>query len=533
MISFFKKLFLVLITCFQSILAHAQFGSEVPFSISIEPIEGTFITGTHSSAIAKSGDKWLIIGGRLNGLHGLNSNDGFPTELANEYIIVLDTNTWTESIASINQLPTSIADPLRSTNMEYIQMGSYLYMAGGYGRDNVAGIFVTFPKLTAIHVDSMINAVLNGESIVPHVRQITDSRFQVCGGELGNIGQELYLLFGHNFGGRYTDPPTPMFTQTYTDRITKFSLLDDGITMTPESFVDFIDTNYFHRRDLNVGPIIKSNGEFALKAYSGVFQKTRNLPFRETITITQDTNEINTNYEQVMSHYNCAMIPIFDTLTKKMYTTFLGGMSLYNYIPATNTVVYDSLIPFISDITTMTTHPDGTIEESIMATQLSGLLGSNAKFVLNTEISHFSNEVIDIRSLSNTKTLIGYLYGGIRAEAPNLGASSANDTIYRIYLTANNSNSLANIENELGDVLIYPVPASNNLNIEFQTENPVQINLSLFDLNLKKISAYPTFNVISGKNTLPLSISNVANGFYYLEIKSETAIIRKKVQITH
>ena len=533
MVTSFRNLTLVLLSSFVSMLIHAQLGPEVPFSISIEPIQGTFITGTHSSAIAKSGDKWLVIGGRINGLHGLNSNDGFPTELANEFIIVLDTNTWTESIASLNQLPASIADPLRSTNMEYIQMGSYLYMIGGYGRDNVAGIFVTFPKLTAIHVDSMINAVLNGESIVPHVRQITDSRFQVCGGELGNIGQELYLLFGHNFGGRYTDPPTPMFTQTYTDRITKFSLLDDGITMTPQSFVDFIDTNYFHRRDLNVGPIIKSNGEFGLKAYSGVFQKTRNLPFRETITITKDTNDINTSYEQVMSQYNCAMIPIFDTLTKKMYTTFLGGMSLYNYMPSTNEFIYDSLIPFISDITTMTTHPGGAMDETVMSTQLTGLLGSNAKFILNTGINHFSNEVIDIRSLPNTKTLIGYLYGGIRAEAPNLGASSANDTIYRIYLTANNSNSLANLEEELENVLVYPVPASNNLNIDLQTKNPLEITVSIFDLNLKKISSFPIVNLNSGKHTLPLSISNLANGFYYLEIKSEKTIIRKKIQVFH
>lgn len=530
---FFKTIYYLIFACSQITFVFSQFGSEVPFSLSIEPIEGTYITGTHSSAFAKSGDKWLIIGGRLNGLHGLNSNDGFPPEFANEYIIVLDTTTWTESVASINQLPTSIADPLRSTNMEFIQLGSYLYMLGGYGRDNVAGIFVTFPKLTAIHVDSIINAVLNGESIVPHVRQITDDRFQVCGGELGIIGQELYLLFGHNFGGRYTDPPTPIFTQTYTDRVSKFTLLDDGTTLTPESFVDFIDTNYFHRRDLNVGPIVKPNGEYALKAYSGVFQKTRNLPLRETITITQDTNEINTSYEQVMSHYNCAMIPIYDSLTKKMYTTFLGGMSLYNFIPATNEVIYDSLIPFISDITTMTTHPNGEMEETIMSTQLPGLLGSNAKFVLNTEISHFSNEVINIRGLQNSKTLIGYLYGGIRAEAANLGASQANEIIYRIFLTANNTNSLFNSEKNFGEVLLYPVPTSGIINVDFQIKNPMQISSALFDMNNMKVREFPQHYLVQGSQNLKLTTENISNGFYYIEIKSETSIVRKKVQIIH
>lgn len=533
MISFFRTCFLISVAFFQLVLTHAQLGPEVPFSISIEPIEGTFITGTHSSAFAKSGDKWLIIGGRLNGLHGLNSNDGFPPEFANEYIIVLDTSSWTETVASINQLPTSIADPLRSTNMEFIQLGSYLYMLGGYGRDNEAGIFVTFPKLTAIHVDDMINAVLNGESIAPHIRQITDSRFQVCGGELGNLGQELYLLFGHNFGGRYTDPPTPLFTQTYTDRITKFTLSDDGESITPGNFVDYIDTNYFHRRDLNVGPIIKPNADFALKAYSGVFQKTRNLPFRETITISQDANEVNTEYEQVMSHYNCAMIPIYDSLTKKMYTTFLGGMSLYNYLPSTNELVYDSLIPFISDITTMTTHPNGEMEETIMSLQLPGLLGSNAKFVLNTEISHFSNEVINIRGLQNSKTLIGYLYGGIRAEVANLGASQANEIIYRIFLTANNSSSLSNLDADFGEILLYPVPTSGNINVDFQIKNPMQISSALFDINNMKIREFPQHNLDQVNQRIELGTENISNGFYYLEIKSEKAIIRKKVQIIH
>ena len=89
------------------------------------------------------------------------------------------------------------------------------------------------------------------------------------------------------------------------------------------------------------------------------------------------------------------------------------------------------------------------------------------------------------------------------------------------------------MEDELGDVLVYPVPASNNLNIDLQTKNPLEINASLFDLNLKKISSFHTVSLNPGKHTLPLSIANVANGFYYLEIKSEKTIIRKKVQVFH
>ncbi len=55
MVTSFRNLTLVLLSSFVSMLIHAQLGPEVPFSLSIEPIQGTFITGTHSSAIAKSG----------------------------------------------------------------------------------------------------------------------------------------------------------------------------------------------------------------------------------------------------------------------------------------------------------------------------------------------------------------------------------------------------------------------------------------------------------------------------------------------
>ena len=201
----------------------AQFGTMPPFTVQIEPVITTPLPGIHSFAFAQSGNKWLIIGGRTNGLHGLNSSGSFPPEDKNDLVTVIDTSTWAFYTADLNQLPKAIADPMRSTNMEYIQEGSYLYMVGGYGYDSVASIYVSFPKLTAIHVDNMIDAVINATPIAPTIRQVTDTNFSICGGDLGKIGSDFYLIFGHNFGGRYTDPPSPIFTQTYSDRIKKFT----------------------------------------------------------------------------------------------------------------------------------------------------------------------------------------------------------------------------------------------------------------------------------------------------------------------
>lgn len=520
MMNKFKKI-ATLFCSILSITAFAQFGQMPPFSIQLEPITGIMVPGTHSFAFAQSGDKWLIIGGRINGLHGLNSNGSFEPEFANNSVIVIDTTTWQSYSASLNQLSRSIVDPIRSTNMQSIHEGNYLYMVGGYGYDSVNDINVTFKTLTAIHVDNMINAVMNAQPIGSFIRQIADTNLAICGGDLGKIGNDYYLCFGHNFEGNYNNFPSPLFTQKYSDRIKKFNITDDGTTITLSNFSYNVDTNNFHRRDLNVGPIVKPNGSFALEAYGGVFQKDKNIPFREPITIEASGTSINFGYQQVMSHYTCASIPVFDSASGTMYNTFLGGISLYNYFPATHTVSVDSLVPFIQDVTTMTTHANGTVEETVLPTQLSAKLGTNAKFVLNENTAHYSNDVIKIRALPNSKTLIGYMYGGIRAQDANFGGSSANDTIYRVYMTPNNSSIGIEEISLIQNALLYPNPASQYTIILFTLKNEENIQISLQDITGKEIMIIADEKMQAGNQQLTINTSKLSAGIYLCKIQSD------------
>jgi hypothetical protein len=522
MMNKFKKIYGLFFIVFISINCFAQYGAMPPFSISIEAITGTNIPGVHSYAFAQSGDKWLIIGGRTNGLHGINSNDGFPSEFKNDNVIVIDTSNWSYYEASLNQLPWNIADPMRSTNMQYIQDGNYLYMAGGFGYDSIADMYVTFPTLTAIHVDNMVSAVINAQPIGSHIRQITDSSLTVCGGELGKTGSDFYLCFGHNFRGTYADPPVPIFTQVYADRITKFNLNDNGTTMSLSNVSYLTDTNNFHRRDLNLGPILKPNGSMALEAYGGVFKKDRNLPFREPITISSGgTTSVNFAYQQVMSHYACANIPVFDSLTGNMYSTFLGGISLYDYNTSTGLVEMDTLVPFIKDVTTMTTYSNGTIEEKVMPVQLPGLLGSNAKFVLNMNIPHYSNEVIRIRDLPNSKILAGYMFGGIRANQGNFGASAANDTIYRIYLTPSNVAIGINELNDIQHAILYPNPSSQTTSLFFSLKNPGKVHVELIDITGKELLMITEEEFAKGNQSVSITTSGLSAGIYFCRIETE------------
>jgi hypothetical protein len=531
MIRTYKKNFSIVLFFFFSIPLFSQYGSMPPFSISLEAITGTSLPGVHSFAFAQSGDKWLIIGGRTNGLHGLNSNDGFPGEFKNDQVIVIDTSTWTAYTADLNQLSKSMADPMRSTNMEYIQDGSYLYMAGGFGYDSILDSYVTFPKLTAVHVDNMINAVINAQPISSCIRQIIDTNLAVCGGDLGKIGNDFYLCFGHKFDGTYADPPVPIFTQKYTERIKKFNLNDDGVTITLNNFSYQVDTTNFHRRDLNLGPIVKPDGSFALEAYGGVFRKQQNLPFREPITISAGGTTVNTAYQQVMSHYTCANIPVFDSVTGSMYSTFFGGISLYNYNSVTSLVELDTLVPFINDITTMTTHADGTVEETVLPVQLPGRLGSNAKFVLNMNSAHYTNEVIRIRDLPNTKTLAGYMLGGIRAQTANFGVSAANDTIYRIYITPNNIAIGIDELNTIQHAVIYPNPSKQSTTLFFSLSRDEKVRIGIFDPAGKELQVISDRQQQKGNHQVSIDLSAFAAGIYFCRLETQSGVKVMKVVV--
>ncbi len=520
---FSRSLFFLLSFVLFSLKGLAQFGTMPPFTISIEPLITTPLPAMHSFAFASSGDKWLIIGGRTNGLHGLNSSGGFPPEYKNDVVTVIDTTTWAVYTADLNQLTRAIADPMRSTNMQYIQEGNYLYMVGGYGYDSNATVFVSYPKLTAVHVDNMINAVINSLPIASTIRQVTDTNFSICGGDLGKIGNDYYLIFGHNFGGKYTDDPfSPIFTQVYSDRIKKFNLTDDGTTITLSGFSYQVDTNNFHRRDLTTGPIVYPDNSFGIGAYGGVFRKDSILPFREPIRISASGATVNASYQQVMNQYTCAVLPIYDSLTQNMYTTFFGGISLYNFNDTTNMLIRDADVPFIDDVTTMTVSASGTVEERIMPQNLPSLLGSNAKFI-PAGLPSYSNEVIRIRDLPNTKQLAGYLFGGIRAEKGNFGISAANDTVYRIYITPNNFIvGTADLDASIRNVQLFPNPSAVSSTLLFHLKNTELVKISLLDITGKEISVLFNDQLQKGEQTINIGTSKFSAGIYLCKIQSES-----------
>jgi hypothetical protein len=525
------KYFLLICSFFILHYSSAQNGKLPPFQLKIQAINNTLLPGLHSFAFAQSGNKWLLIGGRTNGLHGLNNNDGFPPEYKNDEVIVIDTSSWNFYKADLNQLPVSVADPMRSTNMQYIQNGDYLYMIGGYGWDSIQEGYVTFPTLTAVHVGKMIDAVINAKPISGSIRQVADTNLAICGGDLARFGSDYYLIMGHNFNGRYDKQTSVLFTQVYSNRFKKFNIQDNGTTITLSNFSQQVDTVHFHRRDFTMCPLVKPDESLGMGIYGGVFKKTANLPYLEPIVLSANGTADVKSYQQLMSQYTCAAIPAYDALNKAMYTTFLGGISLYDYNTSTGSIQKDTLMPFISDVTTLSSYANGAMEESVLPLQLPGLLGSNAKFVLNKALPAYTNEVIDLNKLGKQEQLIGYILGGILAQQGNLGRSAANTTVYRVYLKPVPANSVEE-ESMVERIHLFPNPASENAVLEFTLRQQQPVTVRILDLTGKELEVTTRDTFSKGNHQLSIDLSTYHSGFYLCELQSGTGRIVQKLLIT-
>ena len=155
-----------------------------PFNVLLEPVNIKGLGGLQSFAFGQHEGKWLIVGGRLDGLHRRQPFAAFDLAGHNTQLIVVDPvnlQTWTSSISS---LPSSIQEQLKSTNMEFYQEGNTLYFVGGYGYSDMEGDHTTFGTLTAIDVPATINAIIKHSEIKQFVRQISNPLFQVTGGHL-------------------------------------------------------------------------------------------------------------------------------------------------------------------------------------------------------------------------------------------------------------------------------------------------------------------------------------------------------------
>ena len=530
----------IIMTLLLSIIMVRPSLAQDQFTVQIKPLVISNAPSVHSFSFGKTSDgKWVILGGRIDGLHQRQPFAAFLENDNNKNVYVIDpiaNQTWS---TSISVLPASLFEQLQSTNQEFTQRGNTLYIIGGYGFSATQNDHITYDNLTAVDIDGLANAVISNTSITSFFRQITNTNLAVTGGHLGLLNDVFYLCGGQYFEGRYNPMGPnngPGFIQNYTDEIRTFQINDDGTNLTIANYVAQHDTNNLHRRDYNMAPQIFPNGTEGFTMFSGVFQHTANLPWLNSVDVTASDYTVNNTFNQYLSQYHSAKIPIYDTSNNIMHTLFFGGMSQYK-LDSNDNLVQDNNVPFVKTISKVSRFSDGSMLESSLGIEMPTFLGSGAEFIpLNNNSNYLNDEIVAINNLQEGNTLVGYIFGGIESTQENIffinngTQSSASNLAFKVFIhkSSLSVDEVALNPKNIYNLKVYPNPSNGVFSVEVFLPNTEKSKIEVYAVSGKKIKTLSLENSI-GLKKIALDLSKEASGEYILIFKNSANVIEKKL----
>ncbi|MFN6377736.1 MAG: hypothetical protein ACK4WD_00570 [Flavobacteriales bacterium] len=442
--NFFSIGFLLLFS-----LLNSDFKGQSTYDFGVDLVAKSIpsLPGLHSYAFAQSEGKWLIVGGRRDGLHARQPFNAFPANQNNTMLMLIDPigNQFWE--ASLLSLPLSVQEQLQSTNMNFEQSGDTLVLIGGYAYSESEGDHITFPYLTTIIVSEVINGIINDVDFSSSVKQVYDESFAVCGGQLAALGNKFYLAGGHRFDGRYNPMGNPTYTQQYTNEIKIFELDNTGDVPVVFNQASWIDEVHLHRRDYNLLPLINSEGDESFMISSGVFQTDVNLPFLYPVMFDENGYSSEVEFMQYLSNYHCAHAAFYDELNQKMHTMYFGGIS--RYYMNNGQLIEDSNVPFIQTISAITFDNANQMQEVELQTSMPDVRTASAEFIPSPNLESSDNGVLFLPNDLGDGLMIGHIYGGIYSPTANpfsvnqTNTTSASSVIYEVWL---NRSDVVNVE---------------------------------------------------------------------------------------
>ncbi len=505
-----------------STLSLTSLFAQEPFSLRLEEVSYQGMPGIQSFAIAHQDSFLLLMGGRIEGLHNHRPPVSFGRNFANDQIWLL--NTQSESVTSVafTTLPTPIQNQLYSTNINFEQVGSMLYLLGGYGIDNSDNLHHTHGVLSVVDIPSLINAIQTGGSIDTCFSYLEDTRFKVTGGHLHSINDTLYLVGGQDFDGRYNPMNGPSFTQSYTSALTKFTVDLSSGTPSVSSYSTQVDVAAFHRRDYNVVPQIFADGTLGLTAFTGVFQIGVDLPFLDVVNIKPGGYNIPAGFEQKLNQYHTAVLPLYDSTTNEMHTVFFGGIGQYYYNDL-DSLIEDENVPFVKTISRVTRFSNDSLAEIRMSTDMPGYLGASAEFVHKRDLPIITNGIVDMNDLPVGETHVGYIIGGIESPQPNVFrtgvSSSASSKIFKVLLTKAAPSGMQMPEGD-SEFNLYPNPNTGDFTLKTPFERG-SMAISIFSTSGSEV--YRNESAVIGESGEIVLSTGLSSGTYVLSTIHEGA----------
>jgi len=261
--------------------------------------------------------------------------------------------------------------------------------------------------------------------------------------------------------GNY-NPFTQVNQQTYVEEIRYFRIMTNPLRVTATGKLEppggGAKDHPFHRRDLPVvNSIDPATGNPRITAYGGVFPPGLIAGYLYPVRVTMQNNMPRTIVDRKavkkFSQYECPTVVVWDSMGKTVYHTFFGGIGhyYYSYDPY-QTQVYQYVqkvgrndgLPFTEDITTFLEKSDGSTAEYIAPAPIpySKLRGASIEFIpaASNSSTVLQNGVFNLQAFTpGSRTLIGYIYGGIEAVyplpvIPSFGTGATN-ALYEVYLT--------------------------------------------------------------------------------------------------
>ncbi len=458
--------------------------AQTPFSLRLVPENIPGAPGLQSFSVGEWNGEWLLLGGRQDGLHKRQPFAAFDEASQNDRVYVINPATKQVWSAPVSSLPDAVAEQFHSTNLQFTQRDSVLYITGGYGFSPSAGDHVTHPLLTAIDLPGMAEAIRQGTSLAPFVRTLSDQRMAVTGGQMALLEGKFYLVGGHRFDGRYNPMNHPTFIQEYTNQIRIFRIVDDGANLSIQDYHAWTDAQHLHRRDYNLAPTIFPDGRPGLTLFSGVFQYNNDLPWLYPVDIDTSGYMPRPEFAQYLNHYHCAHAALFDESHGVHHTLFFGGMAEYT-LDTNGTLVQDINVPFVRTIARVTRYADGSLEEIKLPVDMPALLGSGAEFRVHPDVPVYPNGVIRLNDLTGDSALLGYIFGGIESPQPNIFftniPSAATPMMYQVWLSKKLAKTGEQVVRNPLRMRISPNPATGDLQIYYWLpENaPVRVRIYL------------------------------------------------------
>ncbi|MCK6691100.1 MAG: T9SS type A sorting domain-containing protein [Thermoanaerobaculia bacterium] len=523
----------ILFFCLLSCLAIARaINAQTPFSIKLDPVIIAGAPGLHSYASGEWQGEWLLLCGREDGLHRQQPFAAFDKANQNDSVYVINPETKQVWSAPLSGLSPAIAEQLKSTNPQFAQRDSMLYITGGYGLSPTAGTHITYPQLLAVDIPGMIAAIRQGTALEAHIRVVSDERMAVTGGQMAFLEGRFFLAGGHRFDGPYNHMDHPTFVQEYTNQIRIFHIADNGNSLAIEDYSTWTDTQHLHRRDYNLTPAIFPDGHPGLTIFSGVFQYSDDLPWLYPVDIDTTGYTPQPGFTQYLNHYHCASMVLFDDLNKTQHTVFFGGMAQYT-LDAAGTLVQDIRVPFVKTIARVTRLADGTLEEVKLPVEMPALLGSGAEFFPHHDIPLFPNGVIRLNDLPGDSLTLGYIYGGIRSPQPNIFftnfSGEAVSTLYRVTFIKNTVGvGDQTVSNPLR-LLVSPGPANGSLQIKYWLPDAAEVQIRIYDTSGRLIGEFDEGRRFAGEHWLKTQLAGMPKGLLLVNLLAGEIQVTQKV----